>query len=101
MPLVLVPTAVIDLNESYSGLGEAACDQTLASEIRCAAGAHGFLETDLITFECFFGFSTDIQKFGRDGLHAEAHFHGLNDRLELGVVGTTLAMFAVHGLHQV
>ncbi len=93
--LVLVPSAMIDLDETDAGLGEAAREEALAGE-----GIGGGV-TDAVAGERGRGFAFEFEEFGHLGLHAEGEFVGLDDALDLGVAIGGLEEVVVHLLDEV
>ena len=65
---MLVPAAVVDLDEAHAAFGHAAGEQGAVGE-----GA-GFFDVRAVEFADAVGFLGEIGEFGHRGLHAEGHF---------------------------
>jgi hypothetical protein len=98
---VLVPAAVIELDEAHAGLAESAGEQALAAEVGGFAGAGGVAFADLVALEGGGGFLAEIEQAGGDGLHAEAEFQGLDDAFELAVLRVVAPVVAIHCLNEI
>jgi hypothetical protein len=75
--------------------------ETLATEVRLAAGADVELPADLVAFQRVGGLGADVQQSGRRRLHAEAEFHRLDDGLQPVVGGASRKVRAVQILEEV
>ena len=85
---VMVPCAVVELNEADSAFGETACEEAIASEGAVA----GFLEA--VEIEDVLRFVAEVGEFRDTGLHAEGEFvlsdAGGGFRVEVFVGGETV-----------
>lgn len=98
---MLVPAAVIELDEAHPCLAESSCQQALAAEVRGFAGACGIIFADLIALEGGGGLAAEVEQVWCDGLHAEAEFQCLDDALELGGICATEEVVAIEFLNEV
>src|SRR5262249_14897855 len=83
--LLLVPAAMIDLDEAHAAFDQTAGDETLASEGRWSKGQGvlGFGLVQTVTLFCGRAFLREVQSFGRARLELESQLIAGDARLQL------------------
>jgi len=76
---VVVPVAVVELDETHAALGETAGDETVAGE-----GA-GLVHIGAVAVDGGGGFAGEVHELGHAGLHPIGHLELADARLDLRV----------------
>ena len=76
---MVVPVAMVELDETHTAFGEAAGDETVAGE-----GA-GLVHSGAVALESGGGFAGEVHEFRHTALHAVGHLELADPRLDLGV----------------